>query len=418
MSFVQPPVQEEVEDSDYETSSDYSDDEVLSDTPNLSHSSDADPSSGSSDADDDEDEEDEEEDGEDETVPLTPDYDSAYSTPSSSNATATIASLVTNYKFEHGRRYHSYSEGSYFAPNDTRANSSLEIFHHVHRLLLDGALFLSPVAETLSTPPARVLDLGTGTGCWAIEVAEEFPNAQVLGNDLSPIQPNWVPGNCGFEVDDFTKPWLHARRHFDFVFARCLAGTVNDWKMFFTEAYNALTPGGWFESVEAAISFFSAEHEDAKMPESSQLRLLTALVNEAAERIGRGFGIAGTVRQHLLDMGFTDVHEDCWHIPVGGWMEDRKWKMIGRFSRLNLAESAEGYSLALLTRVLGWKADDVRELISKALEEVAEGKGKVYYKLYVCPIFYPNFFFLRTSANEEKVYHARETAADGAGESG
>lgn len=47
-----------------------------------------------------------------------------------------------------------------------------------------------------------MLDLGTGTGIWAIDVADEFPNTEVVANDLSPIQPPNVPVNVRFEVDD------------------------------------------------------------------------------------------------------------------------------------------------------------------------------------------------------------------------
>jgi methylase of polypeptide subunit release factors len=31
----------------------------------------------------------------------------------------------------------------------------------------------------------------TGTGIWAIEFAQQYPLAQVLGTDLSAIQPEW-----------------------------------------------------------------------------------------------------------------------------------------------------------------------------------------------------------------------------------
>lgn len=34
-----------------------------------------------------------------------------------------------------------------------------------------------------------MLDLGTGTGIWAIDFADEYPSANVIGTDLSPIQP-------------------------------------------------------------------------------------------------------------------------------------------------------------------------------------------------------------------------------------
>lgn len=42
-------------------------------------------------------------------------------------------------------------------------------------------------------------------GRWAIEVADQFPSAHVVGMDLSPIQPTTVPLNCEFMVGDLTK---------------------------------------------------------------------------------------------------------------------------------------------------------------------------------------------------------------------
>lgn len=48
---------------------------------------------------------------------------------------------------------------------------------------------------------------GTGTGIWAIDMADTYPAAQVIGTDLSPVQPIFVPPNCRFEVDDFELDW-------------------------------------------------------------------------------------------------------------------------------------------------------------------------------------------------------------------
>ena len=42
-------------------------------------------------------------------------------------------------------------------------------------------------------------------GRWVIEVADEFPKANVVGMDLAPIQPIDVPLNCEFRVGDMTK---------------------------------------------------------------------------------------------------------------------------------------------------------------------------------------------------------------------
>jgi SAM-dependent methyltransferase len=72
---------------------------------------------------------------------------------------------------------------------------------------------LAPLAEALGrleAPPARALDLGTGTGKGAQLVAERFPEAEVLGVDLSPgmieeagrLLPRELSGRVRFQVAD------------------------------------------------------------------------------------------------------------------------------------------------------------------------------------------------------------------------
>ncbi|KAG6085741.1 hypothetical protein E4U16_002115 [Claviceps sp. LM84 group G4] len=36
------------------------------------------------------------------------------------------------------------------------------------------------------------------------EFADQFPNTSVIGTDLSPCQPQWIPPNVRFEIDDAT----------------------------------------------------------------------------------------------------------------------------------------------------------------------------------------------------------------------
>ena len=79
--------------------------------------------------------------------------------------------------------------------------------HHLH-LIRDSQhanpLFRSPI----SSDAVNILDLGTGSGEWAVDVADRYPNVTVHGVDLYPPPQTWVPPNCKFEVDDLTKPWV------------------------------------------------------------------------------------------------------------------------------------------------------------------------------------------------------------------
>jgi hypothetical protein len=44
----------------------------------------------------------------------------------------------------------------------------LDMMHHLVTIRLDGKLHLAPIGKN----PHRILDLGTGTGIWAIEMGE------------------------------------------------------------------------------------------------------------------------------------------------------------------------------------------------------------------------------------------------------
>ncbi|CAJ2499711.1 Uu.00g025640.m01.CDS01 [Anthostomella pinea] len=53
----------------------------------------------------------------------------------------------------------------------------------------EGRLFFAPAAP-IGHHPQGILDLGTGTGVWVMEMADKCPSAEVLGINLGPIQPD------------------------------------------------------------------------------------------------------------------------------------------------------------------------------------------------------------------------------------
>lgn len=155
------------------------------------------------------------------------------------SSTTSIGSSVLKYRQENGRTYHAYKDGKYVLPNDEGENDRLDLQHYMYSLMLDGKLITAPVPKDQQL--RRVLDAGTGTGIWAINFADEHPESQVLGLDLSPIQPQFVPPNCAFEVDDIEEDWAYEQK-FDLIFMRMMTGSLSDWPRCFKQCYEYLFP--------------------------------------------------------------------------------------------------------------------------------------------------------------------------------
>ncbi|KAK7515234.1 uncharacterized protein IWZ02DRAFT_493117 [Phyllosticta citriasiana] len=94
--------------------------------------------------------------------PVEDDGDAAYGEDDAVSDTTSVASTIWKHRFENGRRYHKYREDAYWGPNDDAQNDQL--------------------------------DIG--------DFADEHPSAEVIGTDLSPIQPAFVPPNVKFEWSD------------------------------------------------------------------------------------------------------------------------------------------------------------------------------------------------------------------------
>lgn len=184
---------------------------------------------------------------------------------------------VQNYRFENGRRYHAFREGSYMMPNDEKEQERLDLAHHIFRMILRGRLYRAP----LPRQPRHVLDFGTGTGSWAIDFADEHPDSQVVGIDLSPIQPSSHPPNCRFFVDDVESPWTFEEEKFDYVHGRAMAGAIRDWDALLEQVYANLTEDGWVELQEYESVYKS---DDDSLSRTPCTRLWQEKLNEATSR--------------------------------------------------------------------------------------------------------------------------------------
>lgn len=104
----------------------------------------------------------------------------------SSRYTASLTSSIERYPMENGRRYHAYKDGSYVMPNDESELDRLDLTHNMIRITMGEKLHIAPIEK-----PKKILDIGAGTGIWAIEMADQYPDAEIIGTDLSATQPTW-----------------------------------------------------------------------------------------------------------------------------------------------------------------------------------------------------------------------------------
>jgi hypothetical protein len=71
---------------------------------------------------------------------------------------------------------------------------------------------------------------------WCIEFSDEHPSAIVLGIDLSPIQPSYVPVNCKFRVDNAESGWVFDE-NYDFIHVRAMIMAIKNWPRLFEQAF-------------------------------------------------------------------------------------------------------------------------------------------------------------------------------------
>lgn len=299
----------------------------------------------------------------------TADSDTSSNYASDVSETTSAHSSIFNYEYENGRRYHAYRSGQYLLPNDETEQERLDMTHHVFLLTLRGALCVTELEE-----PQAILDIGTGTGIWAMEMGDLHPSAEIIGTDLSPIQPSWVPPNVRFEIDDATLEWTFQKDQFDFIHARTLAGAIQDWPALLRQCFEHCKPGGRVEIAEGRANFFC---DDGSLTEETATHRWLTEFRRLSTPLG--FDIAPKLPDLLSQAGFEDTELTQKVVPLGTWPKDKELKEIGRWFRVQFLEMAlEAYTLALFTRAGNWLNEEVQVLLAQVRKELKSNRIHLY----------------------------------------
>ncbi|EON69686.1 hypothetical protein W97_08946 [Coniosporium apollinis CBS 100218] len=293
---------------------------------------------------------------------------------SNQSLTASITSSIYQYRAENGRTYHAHKDGQYPYPNDDREQDRLDLQHHLFLISMNGKLYLAPITEQ----PQDVLDIGTGTGLWAIDFADEHPSARVLGTDLSPIQPTDVPPNLSFEVDDANEPWTYSHK-FDFIHCRQHHCAINE-KPMFVQAMEFLQPGGWLEMQELA---FPIGCDDGTVLPNSALFKWSDLMLKASRIPGQDLDNASHYEEWMKEAGFEDVHATMYKWPGNNWPQDKTEKTRGLWMMTNHLDGLQGFTVGLFTRVYGWSPEEVEVFLAAVRKDIKSKNMHAWWPVYI-----------------------------------
>lgn len=281
--------------------------------------------------------------------------DEGYGGSTNTSYVSSIASDIRRGIEENGRTYPAYGQHQYGMPIDEREQDRNDLQHCKFVLVLNDQFFLSPIGES----PQRILDLGTGTGIWAIDVADKYPSADVLGVDIAAIQPTFMPPNCRFELDDIENDWLYQKDCFDFVHGRELMLAIRDWDKLIKQAYDHLKPGGF---LELSQSVPDPSCDDGTLQDDSAYRQMTSYFFEIGERLGASVNAAKSFAAKMEQAGFEIVVEKRFKVPCSGWPRDPRLKKIGMFEAAHVDTGAESLLLRGMTQILGKTREEAQVL--------------------------------------------------------
>lgn len=206
---------------------------------------------------------------------------------------------------ESGRTYANHETGRYFLPNDPAEQDRLDLQHQLCKVFLDGQLYRAPIGS-----PKNVLDIATGTGIWAIQFAEFHPQANVIGTDISLIQPDG-PHNCSWVKEDAENQEWTLPTLFDYIHMRLVLSCFDDHRVVIRKSFDQLEPGGWLEMMDPTFEILCTDGTCA----GTHIERYCNMLLEAGSAVGRSFTVAKSYKQWLLEAGFVDVVEEVGPVP-------------------------------------------------------------------------------------------------------
>ncbi|KAH6716438.1 hypothetical protein BKA61DRAFT_721036 [Leptodontidium sp. MPI-SDFR-AT-0119] len=282
-----------------------------------------------------------------------------------SDAPATFAMSDTHRKLvqENGRKYHAdvWDGLENWEPLDEVQINCHALSHDVWKSADEGRLCRAPFRRG-----ANVLDIGTGSGTWAIQFADNNDSCNALGIDICPMQPVWLAANVEFELDNFDSPDYEEQQHrYDYIHGRGLGGSVTNWPRLLGTAfrYGLEQSGRWIELAQDDIHL---THNDGKL--DPMLGWWVKEIIRAGKKSKKSFDICGRLEEWVEGAGFINVKKIIIPVPVGCAPDSPD--QLGMLNQERLLMELDGRSYRPLIGTLGMNANSVKIALAGVRREL------------------------------------------------
>jgi len=213
----------------------------------------------------------------------------------------------------------------------------LDEMHVGFRDFFGNELSLVSVGE-----PKQILELGAGSGAWAIQAAQKYPEAEVIAVDISPLPNRRLPPNVKYENLNLKDDLPFEPRSFDVVHIRFVLIHMPNYTNLMHRAIDLVKPGGWFLLEDCDHMLYESTGTG-----QGTRTLFDVLNNDHFKANGCDPYLGPTLERRLKETNlFSKVNAVEINCPVSpGPISDPKLRVIGRNMRSSLAKAYPSISI-------------------------------------------------------------------------
>ncbi|KAJ7227843.1 S-adenosyl-L-methionine-dependent methyltransferase [Mycena haematopus] len=241
----------------------------------------------------------------------------------------------------------------------------LDAMHEAFTQYFGGKLGLAPLDDVR---PSKILEVGCGSGAWAIQAATLFPDAQVVAVDRAPVPDRTFPANLHFQIADLAKELHSTPRLLPSSFLSSVPNPTN----VLHRVSRLVKPGGLLLIEEPDLVSFA----ESGGPATRRFIYKIKEIQEAGGvevQFGRNVeGVIGSLG------GFEDVRVRRVGMPFGGKGPDEALNKLGLAMKQTVSTASGGLARRFSDQGL------TLEVVREYNEEQERSDNQSAMDMYIC----------------------------------